>query len=247
MNLSSFLPQLSGIPVLMYHKTHPSEPNFLNVPPDMLQQQWAYLKSKGYRAIHLQEFIDIATGKKALPNEKIVLITFDDGYLNNFEFAYPLLKAFNWCATFFIIANTVVTGTLQEEDATSVKMTLKEYHALDPNVVQCALHGFMHENFGEYNLEQLITIMQQSMDMLHKHNIPFIKTLAYPYGSRPSCQKEFTQWLSDNQFQTAFRIGNKINKLPIKDLYNINRIDIRGEDSLEVFKAKLKVGKLKLF
>lgn len=247
MNLSSLLPQFSGIPVLMYHKTHPSEPNFLNVPPEMLRKQWTYLKSKGYKAVHLQEFIDIVTGTKPLPKEKIVLITFDDGYLNNYEYAYPLLKDFNWCATFFIIANTIVTGTLQEEDATSVKMTLKEYNALDPNLVQCALHGFMHENFSEYNLEQLITIMHKSMEMLHQHNVPFYKTLAYPYGSRPKCQDEYIKWLANNEFYTAFRIGNKINSLPIKDLYNINRIDIRGEDSLEVFKAKLKVGKLKLF
>ena len=45
----------------------------------------------------------------------------------------------------------------------------------------------------------------------------------------------------------AFRIGNRVNKFPFKNKYEIQRIDIKGQDSLLKFKLKLRFGKLKLF
>ena len=45
----------------------------------------------------------------------------------------------------------------------------------------------------------------------------------------------------------AFRIGNRVNPLKIKDLYDLNRIDIRGTDGFWRFRLKVKFGKIGLF
>jgi hypothetical protein len=45
----------------------------------------------------------------------------------------------------------------------------------------------------------------------------------------------------------AFRIGNRLNQIPIKNRFEMQRIDIKGQDSLFTFKWKLRLGKLRLF
>jgi hypothetical protein len=45
----------------------------------------------------------------------------------------------------------------------------------------------------------------------------------------------------------AFRIGNRVNRFPFKNKFEIQRIDIKGQDSLTTFKWKLRLGKLRLF
>ena len=74
--------------------------------------------------------------------------------------------------------------------------------------------------------------------------------LAYPYGNFP--RKEpfkslFFETLKNQNIAYGLRIGNRLNRLPIKNNYELNRLDIKGDDSLFKFKLKLKLGKLSLF
>ena len=74
--------------------------------------------------------------------------------------------------------------------------------------------------------------------------------MAYPYGNYPKKGKrkiEFFQLLEKNNIKMAFRIGNRVNIFPFKNKYEIQRIDIKGQDSLLAFKWKLRLGKLRLF
>ncbi|MDA9056940.1 hypothetical protein N9K49_03770 [Flavobacteriaceae bacterium] len=74
--------------------------------------------------------------------------------------------------------------------------------------------------------------------------------LAYPYGNFPReiPQKiEFFELLQKQNIAYGLRIGNRLNKIPFKNNYELNRLDIKGEDSLFKFKLKLKLGKLSLF
>ncbi len=75
--------------------------------------------------------------------------------------------------------------------------------------------------------------------------IPFTPVLAYTYGAYP---KKGAPWhemkavLKEEALQLAFRIGNRINRLPLKEPFVAQRIDIRGNESFGRFRRKLKYG-----
>ncbi|MGN6567316.1 MAG: polysaccharide deacetylase family protein [Flavipsychrobacter sp.] len=231
----------------MYHRVWPEVNDGLTITPEKLREQWLYLKQAGYNTLSMQEFINIIEHKLPYP-PKSLLLTFDDGYKNNLDYVYPLLKELNWQATFFIIASTVYENA--EEDAVSRKMTLDELRMLDSAVVQLGLHGYHHEHFSALSNDEIKNVITSSIRVFEKNQLSFFKVLAYPYGDRPKNKKQFDElkaWMDAIGIKAAFRIGNKVAQLPVKDIFEIKRIDIKGTDTMEDFKIKLKKGKLKPF
>ena len=80
-----------GVPVLNYHQVEDKDGNPLTLYCDQFDQQMAYLAEEGYHTITLDEMMDAAENGTPLP-EKPVVITLDDGYVDNYEYAYPILK-----------------------------------------------------------------------------------------------------------------------------------------------------------
>jgi peptidoglycan/xylan/chitin deacetylase (PgdA/CDA1 family) len=242
------LPSIKGIPVLMYHRVWPGLRDGLTVTPEQLAEQWNYLRERGYEAISLPEFLSIAKGETRADNNK-VLLTFDDGYQNNLTYVYPLLREFNWQATFFIIGNTL-EGHIEDEDPVNRKMNIGELKQLDPQTVQLAMHGYHHENFRETSPEDIKAAIRKCLQVFQTKDIQLYPSIAYPYGARPKENQAFDDlknWMKENGIDSAFRIGNQVCRIPAPDLYEIRRIDIKGIDTLEDFRIKLSKGKLKPF
>ncbi len=95
------------VPILMYHyiSTPPENANnyrvTLSVPPETFRAQMQYLADNGYTTITLNDLSRAITDKQDLPAKPIIL-TFDDGYLDNYENAYPILQEFGLTGTFFV-------------------------------------------------------------------------------------------------------------------------------------------------
>ncbi len=83
------------VPILMYHSIlkDPAYTGTYVVTPEQLEADLQWLKNHGYTAVHMAQVIAYARGEGTLP-EKPVVITFDDGYYNNYLYAYPLLKKY---------------------------------------------------------------------------------------------------------------------------------------------------------
>lgn len=96
-----------NVPVLMYHHVHPLK-SPLNVQPDVFERQLAALTRAGYRSLTIEQFADYMNGKPV--PDKSVLITFDDGYLNNYTYAYPLLKKYGMTGVLFVVTGWVGEG-----------------------------------------------------------------------------------------------------------------------------------------
>jgi len=243
------LPSVKGIPVLMYHRIWPDQRDGLTLTPEQLREQWLYLKKEGWRCLSLPEFLDIAAGKQSMP-PKSFLLTFDDGYHNNLTYVYPMLQDLNWCATIFIIADTLDGTAAPVTNDIDRKLTVAELKSMDTKFVQLGLHGYHHENFKETSLDGIETALQQSVTAFEQAGLPYYKVLAYPYGARPKDTKilqQLKQQMRKTGIAAAFRIGNQPASMPARDVYELKRIDIRGEDSLEDFIIKLRKGKLKPF
>lgn len=92
----------------MYHSVNTSAmpKNRLQVRVDTFERQMRFLKSHHYNVLSLESIVTlIKKGEKIPPRS--VAITFDDGYRDNYIFAYPILKKYNLPATIFIIVNEV--------------------------------------------------------------------------------------------------------------------------------------------
>lgn len=249
MRLHWLLPTIKGIPVLMYHRIWPGRRDGLTLTPEQLREQWLYLKGEGYTALSISDFLSIATGEKPVPG-KCVLLTFDDGYHNNLTYVYPLLQELGWCATIFVIGDTLEGTAVAEDEEINKKLTVVELKSMDPELVQLGFHGYHHENFSKITPTEIGVAMQRSRSAFEGAGLPFEGVLAYPYGARPKPAGELAdmkKMLKESGIRAAFRIGNKPEKMPSGDLLEIMRIDIRGEDTFEDFKIKLRKGKLKPF
>ena len=88
--------------VLLYHRvsTYETDPQLLCVTPDNFDKQISYLRSN-YNLLSVDDFYSIVSNKKKFP-AKSVLLTFDDGYVDNLTYALPILEKHSAQALFYI-------------------------------------------------------------------------------------------------------------------------------------------------
>jgi len=94
-----------AMPILTYHSIAYEKNNHF-VSPENFVKQMEYIKKNGYEVITLDELVKTIQSKKHLKRNKVV-ITFDDGYQNNFKYAYPVLKKFGFPATIFLVTDYI--------------------------------------------------------------------------------------------------------------------------------------------
>ncbi|MFH0732420.1 MAG: polysaccharide deacetylase family protein [Candidatus Omnitrophota bacterium] len=94
------------MPILMYHSVSEKGDDSLCVSQDSFNRQMAYIKWKGYNVISLDELVEGIKNKKAFKRDTIV-ITFDDGYKDNYKYAHPILKKCGFSATIFVASNAI--------------------------------------------------------------------------------------------------------------------------------------------
>ena len=95
------------VPVLMYHHVSPCVGS-ITTSPENFEKQIAGLARSGYRALTAAEFADFLSGKPT--PKKSVLITFDDGYLDNWVYAHPILQKYSMHAVLFLITGLIGQG-----------------------------------------------------------------------------------------------------------------------------------------
>ncbi|MDD5449802.1 MAG: polysaccharide deacetylase family protein [Candidatus Omnitrophica bacterium] len=88
------------VPILMYHRFGYGQGS-LFVSPQNFERQMVFLKKRGYNVISLEKLADGIKNKKRFPHNSVV-ITMDDGYEDNYARGYPVLRRYNFPATFFI-------------------------------------------------------------------------------------------------------------------------------------------------
>ncbi|MBI3753106.1 MAG: polysaccharide deacetylase family protein [Deltaproteobacteria bacterium] len=97
---------MSPIPVFMYHHVSPHKGDMVSVTPDVFEAQMRFLKEAGYRTLSADEVVGYILSDVEI-KEKTVALTFDDGYLDNYVHAFPVLKEYNIKATIFIVTDWV--------------------------------------------------------------------------------------------------------------------------------------------
>jgi hypothetical protein len=229
--------------VLMYHKTIESgSTDLLTVTRRQLEEQFQFFQREGYNCVSVREIINhIQTGSPL--KEKPLLLTFDDGYKNNLTVLYPLLQKYNLKAVIFL-----VPGYIEKAEQTGQEyMNISEIQSMDPGIVEFGLHTFSHNGYNSLTLDQIEEDIIKTKDWLDKKQINYLPAHAYTYGQFPKNDKEKLNGLfglfEKHGVKAAFNIGNRVNTLPLKKKFVIERIDVRGTESLSQFIPKVRKGR----
>jgi peptidoglycan/xylan/chitin deacetylase (PgdA/CDA1 family) len=241
---------MSKLPILMYHNVcqSDSDSSKLTVSVQNLERQFQYLKENGYQTFHFTELERMQT----IPKKSIVL-TFDDVTENQLIYALPLLEKFKLKASFFIpfqyIGETDLWNKSTGEPAQKI-MTIEQLKQLPSEIIELGYHSYKHDRYQSMSHLETQNDFLKCEEVIKNQNLNVYPALAYPYGNYPKESKEkadFKSLIKENKMKFGLKIGNRPNTFPFKDNYEIKRIDIKGLDSLMVFRLKIRFGKLKLF
>lgn len=211
----------TGVPILCYHDVNPTKGNNLLLNPDKFRQQMKYLKDNGFFTLTLDELYGYLRENASIPSKSIVL-TFDDGYIGNYTYAYPILKEFGFTATIFMISECVDKGPY---------LTSGQIKELSEYGIDIESHTTDHSDLTKLSLSKQIDIMKESKHSLEKLLNKPIDYIAYPYGK-----------LNDNSKKAAAAAGYKMafnvqGTLTDKkdNIYNLDRFYIGNNFSMSDF------------
>ncbi|MGH4121983.1 MAG: polysaccharide deacetylase family protein [Clostridium sp.] len=216
----------SKIPILMYHSISYEKGNSLRVSKENFKMQMKYLKANNYTTLTVDELYSYMKTGKMVP-KKPIIITFDDGYKDNYTNAYPILKELGLKATVFVITDTI--------DVEKNFLTSKEIKSMDSSNLRVESHTASHEHLDKISYSNNIKTMKSSKAKLEKILNRKINYIAYPYGGYTEgtikAAKESGYTLA---FSTDMSWINKNN-----NIYSLGRIFVNANLSFDKFKAKL--------
>ena len=134
----------TGIPVLTYHHIGAGD-DWLYVSEADFEQQLVYLRGQGYTPVSVAELATGLSGKTKLPSRPIVL-TFDDGYADNYRAAFPILLRQGMRASFF-----VVTGKIGQTGYMSWPQAVEMHN----RGMEIGSHTVHHYTLNEINLKEM--------------------------------------------------------------------------------------------
>lgn len=224
-----------SVPILMYHylSTPPVGADAirldLSVSPDLFENHLAYLREAGYETISFQQLALALSRDQSLP-PKPVIITFDDGYRDNYQNAFPLLKQYGYSATFFIFTQPIDTANV---DFLSWDM-VREMHQAG---MEIGSHSHTHPDLRNRSEEFLHNQIVTSKALIEQNLGDKVHAFAYPSGLydeatiRMVKSADFwaavtTQWGGQHIYDQRF---------------TLSRVRVRGNDSAAMLAGKLRL------
>lgn len=220
------------LPILMYHGVtqDANKVGKFVISEEMLEKDLQYLKENGYQTVTVADAIAFVKDGTPMP-EKPVMITFDDGYYNNYCYAFPLLKKYQMKAVISIIGRftDLYTETPDENPAYSHITWDEVKEMMASGLIEFQNHSYdLHTNtkgrngakkkWGETNqeyaifLERDLGLLQREMEE-HTGYIPTAFT--YPFGSVSEASYDILRQMG---FQATLSCEEKTNYLTQGDM-----------------------------
>ncbi|MDR6553407.1 polysaccharide deacetylase family protein [Paenibacillus qinlingensis] len=226
---NTYMPSSSkvSIPVLNYHSVTIDPGNVVVISPAKLEAQMKYLHDHGYTPISLSMFTDLFENKSGItaPN-KPVLLTFDDGYIDNVEEAMPILAKYHFPATLFMSPGMVEDPSYLNWE--QVKQLQEAGWDIQP-------HGMTHPHLPRLSAEQQAYEIKEARRLIEEKLGTQADVFCYPYGEY---NQSTLKLLKEHGFRYAFTIdqGFTTNQ---QSPYLLKRLFVNGEESLKAFINKL--------
>ncbi len=228
------------IPVFVYHDIVEDESqieyDYMQTTAKQFEKQITGLMKLGYKPISYEDLVAYKNGKKAIPKWSF-LITFDDGYIGVYKYAFEIAKKYNIPMTSFEISDTVgIPGYYTWDEAREMK---------ESGLMSIYLHGYTHIEYDKETPERVLSDTNKAQEDLQNqlgdNNI--LKVFTYPYGLSTNEERSllwqagYIQNLTDNRINLSDRLdlsglhrsyplNNSVLKILLKIQYRVLRYEI---------------------
>ncbi|MFH1423744.1 MAG: polysaccharide deacetylase family protein [Candidatus Nealsonbacteria bacterium] len=207
-----------GAAILMYHSVEYNK-IFFTVKPEDFQKQLAYLKEKDYSVIPLAKLAEMIKNKEKIA-AKTVVLTFDDGFADNYSNVFPILKKYNFPGTIFLPTSFIGSEKRSESAGISLKCLnwaqIKEMHG--SGLIDFEPHTCTHRELTGVSLEEAKKEILDSKKIIEEGLGKKCHFFAYPRGKY---NEEVVKILKENGFSAAVTVNpcrvkksNDLLKLP---------------------------------
>lgn len=222
--------------ILLYHSIG-DENFFFSTTLKSFESQMDYIKQAGYKVIPL---VDLC--KRIVNNEElsdVISITFDDGYVDNYTRAFPILKRYNFPFTIFIPTNFIGKELSFREGVLEILNEEQIKEMYESGLVTFMPHTRSHTKLHQLTLEDAKEEIEESRkDIENIINIQ-ANVLSFPKG-------RFTKDIIDYMINERRWLGAVTTQAGLVDIdsdpYRLNRIPVDSNTSLAIFRAKLSKG-----
>ena len=195
------------VSILMYHSVGDNS-HFFTVRPKEFAKQMHYLKSNNYNVLSLAHVVADLNAGRPLPTHSVVL-TFDDGYEDNFSNAYPILKEYNFPATIFVSSGLI--GVERAVRGVSLHYLNKEQmlEMQASGLIDFQSHGMSHRNLTELPEIESERELKESKSFLESLFQKKINLFAYPFGASNAFIREAVRGLFSGAVGVHYGYVNK--------------------------------------
>ncbi|MBC7241338.1 MAG: polysaccharide deacetylase family protein [Anaerolineae bacterium] len=223
------------VPILMYH--HIADPpagakaveRDLSVSPARFEEQLRHLRDAGYQSISTVDLVYHLTLGTSLP-AKPVIITFDDGYRDIYTNAFPLLRAYGFTATVYVITDFVDRGL-------TPYLTWPQIEEMYAAGIEFGAHSRDHPDLRRRSYDFLVWQILGPKQTLEAHLPAPVRTFSYPSGGYDQhvidVLRSAHYWCAVTAEQGATHSSD--------GLFTLSRIRVRRADTLETFRKKLEL------
>jgi len=221
------------VPILMYHHIGVPPPDAdpfrldLSVTPADFEAQLQWLAQNGYTSMNLYDLLYVLAQGRPLP-EKPVILTFDDGYRDAYENAFPLLQKYGFKGVFFVLTEFV-------DENMPDYLAWNQIEEMNAAGMEIEPHTKNHPDLRGKSHDYLIWQMLGSAQTVEAHIGRFPRFFAYPSGHYDAgvlaVAQEIGLWGAVTTHQGTIQISDR--------LYELKRVRIRYSDTLHSFVSKL--------
>jgi peptidoglycan/xylan/chitin deacetylase (PgdA/CDA1 family) len=223
----------------MYHCIDDAGPIELapyRISPGGFESQLRYLADHGYYSIGLDDWVAAIAARRWLPGRPVI-ITFDDGYLNFLQNAWPLLERAGFTATMFVVTDrvgqTADWGTVTKEHVPL--MSWQDLRSLRDRGLRIGSHTASHPSLPTLSTEDIINEGTRARAHLHQELGINATCIAVPYGHTDDRVREA---LGKAGYNIVVKTWGGISTWA-HDPLNLPRIEIFPDDDLTKFAAKI--------
>jgi len=224
-------PASAAVPILMYHHVADPPPGAdairrdLSVGVTAFAAQMTYLADQGFHTLTLTDLYQHLTTGRPLPDRPIIL-TFDDGYRDNYEFAFPILRRRGQVGTFFLITSYVGQGEY---------LTWEQAREMATGGMVLQSHSLNHADLEKSSTAEVIRQVTESKAILEREVGTLVEYFCYPAGRYDG---RTVAALQSAGYRAAVTTRYGTEHTPGR-LFELVRVRIRGSDTLETFAAKV--------
>jgi len=233
-----------AIPILMYHSIRDEQQSSVHpyyrttTPPALFDEQLRFLQREGYMSCSLEYAVNQLQVQVSRAN-KLVVITFDDGYGDFYRHAFPVLQRRGFTATVFLATAYIGENPIQFRGRDC--MTWPQVRELHRNGIQFGSHSVNHPQLRTLSMQAIDDELLQSKRTIEDELGGPVTSFAYPYAF-PQTDADFKAQLRNSLQKAGYDNGvcTVIGRAtPNSDPFFMERLPVNSGDDTQFFVAKL--------